>query len=95
MTPTSSLEGDLSARLNQVIIVLFYPLGSTLFSLFITYLRYRYRLPYLCIDPDLLVGGIDPRIRIRAKMSWIRNNGAGCSLLRADVWRLLLQLGRP
>jgi hypothetical protein len=31
MTPTSSLEGDLSARLNQVIIVLFYPLGSNPF----------------------------------------------------------------
>ena len=45
MTPTSSLVGDLSARLNQVIIVLLYPLGSTLFSFFITYLWY---LPYLC-----------------------------------------------
>jgi hypothetical protein len=25
-------------------------------------------------DPDPLVRGIDPQIRIRTKMSWIRNN---------------------
>jgi hypothetical protein len=51
MTPTSSLEGDLSARLNQVIIVLFYPLGSTIFLFFLTYLRY---LPYQCIEQSVL-----------------------------------------
>jgi hypothetical protein len=32
-------------------------------------------------DPDPLVRGVDPRIRIHTKMSWIRNtgvNGADC-----------------
>jgi hypothetical protein len=28
-------------------------------------------------DPDLLVRGMDPRIRIHTKMSWIRNTAAG------------------
>ncbi len=30
-------------------------------------------------DPDPLVRGMDPRIRIRPKMSWIRNTGAKIS----------------
>ncbi len=29
------------------------------------------------IDPDPLVRGMDPRIRIHTKMSWIRNTGLG------------------
>ncbi len=29
------------------------------------------------IDPDPLVRGMDPRIRIHTKMSWIRNSGLG------------------
>jgi hypothetical protein len=29
-------------------------------------------------DPDPLVRGIDPRIRIRTKTSWIRNTVANC-----------------
>jgi hypothetical protein len=64
MTSSSSLEGDLSARLNQVIIVLFYPLGSTLFSLFITYSRY---LRYLCIEQSVL--------RIRYVHFWLHFEG--------------------
>jgi hypothetical protein len=30
-------------------------------------------------DPDLLVRGMDPRIRIHPKMSWIRNTAARAS----------------
>jgi hypothetical protein len=32
-------------------------------------------------DPDPLVGGMDPRIRIHSKMSWIRNIGFSFSSL--------------
>jgi len=37
-------------------------------------------------DPDPLVRGMDPRIRIHTKMSWIRNTGSGS--VRAENWRL-------
>jgi hypothetical protein len=30
----------------------------------------------LCPNPDPFVRGMDPRIRIQPKMSWIRNTGA-------------------
>jgi hypothetical protein len=33
-------------------------------------------------DPDPLVRGMDPRIRIHPKMSWIRNTGKICEKSR-------------
>jgi hypothetical protein len=35
-------------------------------------------------DPDPLVRGMDPRIRIHSKMSWIRNTGCGLVASVAD-----------
>jgi hypothetical protein len=36
------------------------------------------------IDPDPLVRGMDPRIRIHTKMSWIRNTVLGPFYARVD-----------
>ena len=38
-------------------------------------------------DPDLLVRGMDPRIRIHPKKSLIRNTGASCKLFKGMVSR--------
>jgi hypothetical protein len=37
-------------------------------------------------DPDPLVRGMDPRIRIHTKMSWIRNTAGKQSLFFSVVW---------
>jgi hypothetical protein len=34
-----------------------------------------FKICFLLVDPDPLVRGMDPRIRIYTKMSWIRNTG--------------------
>ncbi len=69
-------------------------LPTVLWILFIFYLRKIEQHP----DPDPLVIGMDPRIRIRIKLSWIRNTekssggkGLGCP---PACWRRGWRAGR-